>query len=318
MKSVPLAAIDIGTNTFRLLIAEIRHDPQGGSPEIVEIFSDRTITRLGEGIADHRLISNAAIERSIAALKRFADIIADHNVSSISAIATSALRDAGNRDAFLKQALEETGLNIKIVSGEEEARITSSGMLIGLDVPETALMADIGGGSTELIFTKQGKTFLVKSLNLGVVHLADKYMKEDPPLKDNLNRMDSEILQKITPAVDPFKGLFSNDTVFIGTAGTVTSLAAMKLNLDRYDHDRIHNSRLSIDDVRNIYNDISAITARERAKYHSLEPGRLDIIVPGTLILLKLIETFYFKEVIVRDYGLREGIILELFNKTNK
>ncbi|HDZ61595.1 MAG TPA: hypothetical protein ENH40_00415, partial [Nitrospirae bacterium] len=121
MKSAPLAAIDIGTNTFRLLIAEIRHDPQSSIPEIVEIYSDRTITRLGEGISKNSLISNTAMERSMAALKRYADIIADHNVSLTSAIATSALRDAENQDAFLKQAFKETGLNIEIVSGEEEA-----------------------------------------------------------------------------------------------------------------------------------------------------------------------------------------------------
>ncbi|GBE05456.1 guanosine-5'-triphosphate,3'-diphosphate pyrophosphatase [bacterium BMS3Abin10] len=310
-----LAAIDIGTNTFRLLIAEVRPDNRGKNFSIREIHSERIITRLGEGITEKGLIKKQAIDRSIAALKNFSNIISHHNVRRTSALATSALRDAGNKGAFLKKALDTAGLKVEIVSGEEEARITSSGMLIGIDLPETALMVDIGGGSTELILSRHGRSQSVYSLHLGVVYLAEKYMKKDPPAGKDLALMGREISERIAPTVKPLKKLFSSDTVFIGTAGTVTALAAMKQNLKSYDHNKIHNSGLTAKEIKQIYSDISAIGARERAKYHSLEPGRLDIIVPGTLILLKLVATFGFKQVIVSDYGLREGILLDLYRK---
>jgi exopolyphosphatase/guanosine-5'-triphosphate,3'-diphosphate pyrophosphatase len=317
VKSKTLAAIDIGTNTFRLLIAEVQPKVyKKNDYNIKEIYSERIITRLGQGILEKQLFKKEAIDRSIDVLKKFSDTISRHHVHKTSAVATSALREAKNKGKFLRIAKETTGLEIKIISGREEAKKTFLGMLIGITMPETALMVDIGGGSTELIFTKSRKPLLVYSLNLGVVYLADKHMKKDPPLMKDLNQMGNEISQKIMLIVKLFAKLFSKNTVFIGTAGTVTALAAITQNLTKYEHSKIHNSKITIEKVRDIFSNISTITAKERAKYYALEPARLDIIVPGILILLKLMETFGFKEVIVSDYGLREGIILDLYRKT--
>lgn len=339
MKNKPLAAIDIGTNTFRLLIAEVLRDAhKKNNYNINEICSERIITRLGEGIHESGLIKKEAITKGITALKKFSDTISRHNVYKTSVIATSALREAKNRDEFLKKAKEATGLDIEIISGEEEARKTSLGMLLGITIPKTALMADIGGGSTELIFIRQRKPELVHSLNLGVVYLADKYMKNDPPLKKDLGHIDRHISKEIGTIVRPFSELITHSsrlsespevtklpglaqrsgagkTVFVGTAGTVTTLSAISQHLTKFEHNKIHNSKLTIEEIRNIFSKISTITAKERVKYHPFEPERLDIIVPGTIILLKTMEIFGFKEVIVSNYGLREGILLDLYEK---
>ena len=317
MKNKPLAAIDIGTNTFRLLIAEVLPDARKkNNYNIKEICSERIITRLGEGIPESGLIKKEAMAKGITALKKFSDTISRHNVYKISVIATSALREAKNRDEFLKKAKEATGLDIEIISGKEEARKTSLGMLLGIPMPKTALMADIGGGSTELIFIRQRKPELVHSLNLGVVYLADKYMKNDPPLKKDLTQMGDDIYREIMSIVKTFSKLFSKDTVFIGTAGTVTTLSAISQSLTKFEHSRIHNSRIRIEKIKTIFSNISTITAKKRVKYHPFEPERLDIIVPGTLILLKIMEMFGFKEVIVSNYGLREGILIDLYENS--
>ncbi|MBI4698735.1 MAG: hypothetical protein HY758_07490, partial [Nitrospirae bacterium] len=223
-----------------------------------------------------------------------------------------------NRDVFLNMAKEKTGLNIEIIPGDKEAEITAAGMLIGFTPPGSALMIDIGGGSTEMIFSRRRKSVLVHSIDLGVLYLADKYMKKDPPLKKDLGQMEQFIAEKIMPVIIPFNKLFSGDTVLIGTAGTVTALSAMSQNLIKFEHSKIHNSRISFEQIRNMFAIISEIPARERIKYHPFDPQRLDIIVPGTLILLKLMETFGFKEVTVSNYGLREGILIDLYEKIKR
>lgn len=316
MKNKPLAAIDIGTNTFRLLIAEVQHSAKRNSYKIKEIRSERIITRLGEGVSESSLINKKAMARGLSALKKFGNIISCNRVYKTTALATSALRDAKNSSEFLKKVKEASGLEIKIISGREEAKKTASGMMTGITLPETVLMADIGGGSMELILTRQKRPLLSRSINLGIVHLADKYMINDPPKKKDLAQMEKEIFRKIISITKPFKKLFSKNTVFIGTAGTVTTLAAITLHLTRFNRNKIHNSKIPIKKIRNIFNDISAITRKQRAKYHPFEPARLDIIVPGTFILLKLMETFGFKEVIVSDYGLREGILLDIYRRS--
>ena len=309
-KTRPLAAIDIGTNTTRLLIGRVKRNG------IEKIYSERIVTRLGEGISKNGLLKKETITKSIAVLKKFSSVISQHRVSNVSAIATSAMREAKNRDEFLKKAKKEAGLKIEVISGKEEAKKTALGMMAGIKLPKTALMVDIGGGSTELIFIRRRNPELVRSLNLGVVYLADKYMKNDPPLEKDLTQMGNFISRKILSAAGSFKKLFSEDTVFIGTAGTVTALAAMAQHLLKFEHSKIHNFRLTIKKARDIYSKISTITAKERIKYHSFEPERLDIIVPGTLILLKLMEVFGFQKIIVSDYGLREGILIDLYRKS--
>lgn len=314
MDSKSLASIDIGTNTFRLLIASVRFNPGNRNYSINEIYSERIITRLGEGIHENGLLREDAMSRGITALRKFSGIISHRNILRTSAVATSALREAGNSDMFIREAKDAAGIDIKIITGEEEARITSAGMLIDITPPETALMVDIGGGSTELIFYSHGKLLNALSLNLGVVYLAGKYMKNDPPRYADLVKMSDEVSEIIMSKSPSFAQQIHDDTVFIGTAGTITSLAAMSQRLSSFDHSRIHNFNLSRDNVRSIFSTLSVLTLKQREKHIPFELARLDIIVPGTLILLKLMEIFSFSEITVSNYGLREGILIELYH----
>jgi exopolyphosphatase/guanosine-5'-triphosphate,3'-diphosphate pyrophosphatase len=315
VRDKPLAAIDVGTNTFRLIIAHVHFNAVNGTYSIREIFSERTITRLGEGLQTHQVLRKKKMAEGLSVLKKFASVLSQYDILRTSAVATSALREAGNSKDFLARVKVDTGITIKIISGKEEARITASGMLTGMQIPETALMIDIGGGSTELIFAVRGKPLLVRSLDLGVVYLAGRYMRNDPPLIRDLNRMDEEITEKIIKASGQFRRRLNEDSIFVGTAGTVTTLAAINRRLKKFEHKRIHRSRISLDKVKKIYSDISLIDSRQRARFIPFEPSRLDIIVPGTRILLRLMETFGFREIIVSNYGLREGILVDLYKK---
>jgi len=322
VKNKLFAAVDVGTNTFRLLIASVRYDQRKKNYTLKNIFSERIITRLGSGISSNGILSEEAITTSIAALVRFSNILSTYKVHKISAVATSALREARNRDEFVRRTKAEAGLSIKIISGKQEARTAASGMLVDIPAPEAALMADIGGGSTELIFSKRGKPSYVHSLDLGVVYLAGKYMRHDPPLKEDLIRMELYISRKIEKIEKDYLRFIPHDTgentVFIGTAGTVTTLAAISNKLRNFEHSRIHNTRLTLKKVKDIFSAIAPASSRERARFIPFEPSRLDIIVPGTLILIKLMEFFNFSEIIVSNYGLREGVLIDLYRKNEK
>jgi exopolyphosphatase/guanosine-5'-triphosphate,3'-diphosphate pyrophosphatase len=305
MKSRTLAGIDIGTNTFRLLIAEVN------DKSFNELYSERIITRLGEGVSVTGLLKEEAVERGLNALKEFINIIAAHKVEAVAAVATSAFRVAKNSGDFVKRAKDETGIDLKIIS-EEEAWKTFRGMKTGIKVPESSLMVDIGGGSTEFIFSKNGEATLMRSLKLGVVYLADMYMKSDPPLDDEINGMRNELLHTLSS----LEAGFSEAKALMGTAGSITTIAAMAKGLTSFERSKIHNARISIESVRNIFTVISGSARKERAEtYPVLDSSRLDIIVPGAMILLEIMMKFGFKEIIVSDNGLREGILLDLYDK---
>jgi exopolyphosphatase/guanosine-5'-triphosphate,3'-diphosphate pyrophosphatase len=313
VKNSALAAIDIGTNTLRLLIAEVNFDSYKDAFVLKELYSERTITRLGEGLHDTRLLKEETVKMSIDSLLNYVDTIQKYSIRHVSAVATGALREALNTSDFLERVNKLTGLDIKVISGEEEANLTAAGMLLEMEWSESAVLIDIGGGSTELIHTLGDRPVKVHSLNLGVVYLAGKYMTSDPPRKENIMKMEEEISRMTGQFHTLFASNIEHNTRMIGTAGTITTLSAIQQNLRSFEHDMIHNSVLKYEDVKNIFNKISAVSSAERALYIPFEPERLDIIVPGTLILLKLMETFNFDHVTVSDYGLREGILINLY-----
>jgi exopolyphosphatase/guanosine-5'-triphosphate,3'-diphosphate pyrophosphatase len=313
------AAIDIGTNTFRLLIAEIHYNPANKGYSLKEICSERIITRLGEGIAASGRISDISMQKGLNALEIFSQIISENNVTKTSAVATSALREAQNSQDFISKARLQSSLDIRTISGEEEARLTASGMMLDMEVPEEAILIDIGGGSTELIYSRNGIPVHLQSLKMGVVYLAATYMNDDPPPAIKIHEMEKEIADVIFSDTAFLDQKSVNGACLIGTAGTITTLAAVSLNLTSFEHDKIHRARISAETIRDIFSRIACISSAERSQYIPFEPERLDIIVPGTLILLKLMERFRSDEIFVSNYGLREGIILDLFrNKGQK
>jgi exopolyphosphatase/guanosine-5'-triphosphate,3'-diphosphate pyrophosphatase len=310
-----LAGIDIGTNTLRLLVAET------GPDSFHEIYADRKITRLGQGLDQKGMLTREAEERSLIVLKDFAGNIRRHAALHTAVIGTSALRSASNAATFIEEVHNKTGLDIRVISGEEEARLTLVGVSRTLegseglqgDVLESAIVIDIGGGSTEIIMTHPARAATMASLPLGAVYLTDRYIKSDPPkpaeiallrhaVRDNLEQCGSMMIP------GPAKTL-------VGTAGTITTLAAMDLRLAEYDPGKINGHVLARETVNAIVQQLSVSTLKERRSLPGLEPGREDIILAGAVVTGEIMERFGFSTMIVSDWGLREGIVLDLYEK---
>jgi exopolyphosphatase/guanosine-5'-triphosphate,3'-diphosphate pyrophosphatase len=302
-----LAGVDIGTLTCRLLIARVSNG------RFSELHSERRILRLGEGVQHHSVLSESAMSRVIESLREWRGVIQRHKVDGETAVATSAVRDAKNRDEFLARAKRETGFSIEVLSGEEEARRTMLGICAGLP-PEVSdvLGVDIGGGSTEFIKFNATANHPPKivSVDIGVVRLTEAFLRQDPLTSDEQRRAAMLIEQTVRATRDRLGSL--DHTTLVGTAGTVTTLAAMMLKLTRYDPARVHNFRLGLHAVREIEQHLMRQARAERKKMIGLEPGREDVIVAGTLILRTVMEILGFQECLVSDLGLREGIVLDL------
>ena len=310
--STKYASIDIGTNTLRLLIAEI------GNEHLQPIYLKRIITRLGGDYKENIGIAASAQERTIKALEFFAEKIREHGVKEVRAVATSVVRKAKNKKEFLKQVLKQTGLNIKVISGDEEARLSLEGVLSVTGYHnKRCLVVDIGGGSTEFIAVADGKMAGAWSLEMGVVHLTEEYLKTDPPTPYELNAMENEIKGVIANLKDlmsqslPSAFSLEPSALFIGTAGTITTLAAIDQGLEKYEPDKINNYILKYTAIKKIYNHLASLPLRQREEILSLEKGREDIIIPGAAIVLKAMERFGFSSITVSDAGLLEGILLD-------
>ncbi len=304
-----VAGIDIGTLTCRLLIAEILSDGF-----LREINSDRQILRLGESVDQSHALKAEAMVRVIEALSEWQKTIAVHSVEATVVVATSAVREATNQQEFLTCVLQSTGLQIEVLSGEEEARRTLLGIEFGLPTRSNDFLGlDIGGGSTELFrSTREGQAVAV-SLDLGVVRLTERCFHSDPPSEDEVNAAEQKIRTDIQRIQSTFGDL--SDMMLVGTAGTVTTLAAMAQELAMYEPSRIQNYSLSLKKIHELENKMFSCSAAERSRFPGLEAGREGVIVAGTIILRVIMETLGFKKCVVSDYGLREGIIVDLFNK---
>lgn len=307
-----LAGIDIGTNALRLLIAEMHK--HGSRVEIRPIHEERRITRLGEGIVNSGLLSPPAIIRTLQALKAFRAAVAEHSVDEVIAVATSAVREAGNRQLFLDRLREEIGLEAEVISGEEEARRTLKGVRYGLRADDrNFIVMDIGGGSTEWMVVTDGEIRGMKTVGIGVVKLTDRYLASDPLSDADQGRLIRGIEEKIGPALKSFGSLTGHR--LIGTAGTVTTLAALELKMTVYDASRVQNTSLGLDRIEAWYRTLVSMTLNERRGLAGLEKGREDLIIPGTALLMTAMRLSGFREVIVSDYGLKEGVLIDWFEK---
>ncbi len=308
------ASIDIGTNTLRLLIAEV-----DGTGALKPLLYKRAITRLGGNFTDAGIDLRAA-ERAFSALSDFRRIISENNgADKVSVVATSVVRRAKNRDWFLSEVAKRSGFKIDVISGDEEARLSLLGVMnVIKDSRDKRLVIDIGGGSTEFITTKGQGIRGAWSMEMGVVHLTEKFLKSDPPLGSELKGLEDEIkcvtkeLKGLMAkeGIDPAEYSGDRGALLVGTAGTITTLAAMDQDLETYDRDRINNYTLSLEKVKNMYRYLTGLTLKERENVLTLEKGREDLIIPGSAITFIVMESFGFPEIKVSDAGLLEGIIL--------
>jgi len=307
------ASIDVGTNTLRLLIAE-----QQGR-DLKPVLYKRRITRLGGGYTEEGGISNDAAQRTFAALEDFRREIDNAGATVIMAFATSVVRRACNREWFRDEVRKRTGMEITIITGNEEANLSLLGVLSVIDDRSgKKLVMDVGGGSTEFIATVDGIAAGAWSMELGVVHLTEKYLKSDPPSDGELAQIGDEVRGVLDDlksrmrqdGVDP-EDFSADGTAFVGTAGTITTLAAIDQDLEEYDRARINNYTLRKEGIAAIFRRIARMKLSEREEVLKLEKGREDLIIPGTAITLLAMESFGFNEAKVSDAGLLEGIILD-------
>ncbi len=301
-----LAGIDIGTLTCRLLIADLA----SGHP-LTELRSDRRILRLGEGVDQTKQLSFAAMDRVIHCLQEWRNVIDGYQVGAIAVVATSAVRDAMNQDEFLERVKREAGFEVEVISGEEEARRTLLGIHSGLPEGVTDILAlDIGGGSTEFILDRLGQKPIMRSIDIGVVRLCERLLRHDPPTDEEV-RHAYEWVTRETKAAVANMGDYRQVT-FVGTAGTVTSLAAMAQKLPTYEPARIHNYVLKLETIRDLEHTLLSRTKAERVGLPGLEKNREEVIAAGAIIIRMIMETLSHQSVLVSDLGLREGVLIHL------
>lgn len=305
-----LAGVDIGTLTCRLLIADISVDCR-----LTELRSDRRILRLGEGVDQAQQLSVAAMDRVVQCLKEWRALIDAAHVDATASVATSAVRDATNRDEFLDRVKREAGFEVELILGEEEARRTMLGIRSGLLHGVTDVLAlDIGGGSTEFILDRPGQPPIVRSIDIGVVRLCERLLHHDPPTDDEI-RQAREWITKETRAAVAGMGNYQTAT-FVGTAGTITSLAAMAQKLSTYEPARIHNYMLQLDTIQVLEQTLLSRNKAGRTGLPGLENGREEVIAAGAIIIQTVMEILGLSECLVSDLGLREGVLINLATMT--
>ena len=296
-----VAAIDIGTNSVLLTIAEV--DAAGSLSPVVE---RATITRLGEGVDKTRRLADAAVARTLDALSEYAAAVREAGARHLEVVGTSAMRDAAGGGAFADRAEEVLGTRPRVVSGDEEARLTFAGGLSGLAIPDKdVLVFDIGGGSTELIVGRTSPLGVRRavSFDIGSVRLTERHVRSDPPTPTELAAVDADI----AAALASF-GAEGVDVV-VGVAGTVTSIAAIARQVDPYDATVIHGMRLSAREIDETTSALDRSSVSERAKLPGLSPKRADVIGAGAHICQGVMRLVGASELVVSDRGVRWGLL---------
>ncbi|MBS0154276.1 MAG: Ppx/GppA family phosphatase [Nitrospira sp.] len=300
-----LTGIDIGTLTCRLLIADL-----APRQPLKELRSERRILRLGEGVDQTKRLSPAAMDRVIHCLHEWRSIIDSHQVDATAVVATSAVRDASNRAEFLARVKTECGFEVELISGAEEARRTLLGIRSGLPAGVTDILAlDIGGGSTEFILDRPGQDPITRSIDIGVVRLCERVLHHDPSTEEEV-RQAREWVTRETKAAVAEMGDYRQAT-FVGTAGTITSLAAMVQKLSTYEPTRIHNYVLKLETIQELEQTLLSRTKADRIGLPGLEKNREEVIAAGAIIIRTIMETLGQKECLVSDLGLREGVLID-------
>ncbi|MEU9623094.1 MULTISPECIES: Ppx/GppA phosphatase family protein [unclassified Streptomyces] len=305
-----VAAIDCGTNSIRLLVADA--DPSTG--EFAELDRRMEIVRLGQGVDRTGRLAPEALERTFAACRQYAEVIKEYGAQRIRFVATSASRDAENRDEFVRGVLDILGVEPEVISGDQEAEFSFTGAtkeLAGRDhLAKPYLVVDIGGGSTEFVVGDY-HVRAARSVDIGCVRMTERHLVRDgvvsdPPSPEQIAAIRADIDAALDLAEEsvPLTGA----ATLVGLAGTVTTVAAIALGLDAYDSEAIHHSRISLDQVREITGRLLASTHAERAAIGAMHPGRVDVITSGALILLAVMERTGAREVVVSEHDILDGI----------
>lgn len=301
-----VAVVDIGTNSTRLLISDIAQD---GTVTDLERVSE--VTRLGQGVDDTGRLADEAMERVFAVLDRYRAAIEGHGAQARRAVLTSAVRDAANGAEFTQVICDRYGLDARTVAGEEEARLTFLGATserpAGDDTP--LVVIDIGGGSTELVAGADGAVESFVSLQAGVVRHSERHLHSDPPEPDELQALTAEVRATLAEAVSAQQ--HERIQAAIAVAGTATSCAAIELELDPYDPERVHGHQLQEGTCELLLAQLAAMTEEERREVTGLQPDRAPTIVAGVVMLLECMRAFGLDRVEVSEHDILRGAALD-------
>jgi exopolyphosphatase/guanosine-5'-triphosphate,3'-diphosphate pyrophosphatase len=313
-----VAAIDCGTNSIRLLVAELteRHD---GTFDLRDLHREMRVVRLGQGVDSTGKLAPEAIERTRVALVDYAVAARRKGAEKIRMVATSATRDASNRDEFFAMTREVLGIEAEVITGDEEARLSFTGA-VGEQDPEDGpfVVVDVGGGSTELVLGnwdgQRAEVIAAKSVDIGCVRITERALKSDPPTPEEITAADAlanKILAEAFAQVDVSKA-----KTWIGVAGTVTTLTAVAQGLTEYDSERTHLSKLSRADIDRLTVDLLSVDHATRAANPVIHPGRVDVIGGGSVIVRALAEQLAARggptELVVSEHDILDGIALSL------
>ncbi|MFD4700490.1 Ppx/GppA phosphatase family protein [Streptomyces niveus] len=300
-----IAAIDCGTNSIRLLVADA--DPATG--QLVDLDRRMTIVRLGQDVDRTGRLAPEALTRTFAACREYAEVIKEHGVDRIRFVATSASRDAENRDEFTGGVLGILGVEPEVITGDQEAEFSFTGATRELtgrtDLAKPYLVVDIGGGSTEFVVGDDRVT-AARSVDMGCVRLTERHRPADPATLADITALRADIATALDEAERAVP--LGEARTLVGLAGSVTTVAAIALGLTTYDSEAIHHARIPFDMVREITTTLLASTHAERATIPVMHPGRVDVIGAGALILLTIMERTGAEEVVVSEHDILDGI----------
>jgi exopolyphosphatase/guanosine-5'-triphosphate,3'-diphosphate pyrophosphatase len=300
-----IASVDLGTNSTRLLVAQ-RDDGR------LDVLDRRnTITRLGQGVAATGRLASEAVERTLDCLRDYRQVMDRHGVERVRMAATSAARDAGNRDEFFDAVEALVGARPELLSGDEEGRLSFRGATGDLD-PALGpfVVVDIGGGSTEFIVGTTGVEGVL-SVDVGCVRLTERFLEHDPPLPEELTACISLTDAYLEDVVRELPAIAEARTL-VGLAGTITTVAAVELGLVTYDRDRIHHFVLSRDAAEDVFRTLATEARADRIHNPGLEEARADVIVAGCCVLVALFRRLGFDEMVVSEADILDGLALSL------
>lgn len=298
-----LGAIDIGTNSMRLLVADYIDGKLLNREKFVNT------TRIGQGVDSEGYISKEAIERNIEALKEFSVLAKSKGCKELYCIGTSALRDSKNKLDFMSRVKKELNIDVDIISGEQESNLGFAGVLQGLEDKEGILAIDIGGGSTEFILGGFGGIEFCKSENVGALRMTEKFLKHDPICEIEFENMEKFIFETINETLNTLKK--ENIKSVVGIGGTITSVSAMNQELETYSMEKIHESEICKKDLDNILQNLKKMTLNDKKNLKGLQPKRADIITAGVAILNLIMKNLEKEKIIVSEYDNLEGLLCQ-------
>ncbi|MGI8677856.1 MAG: exopolyphosphatase [Jatrophihabitans sp.] len=297
-----VAAIDCGTNSIRLLIADVIDG------QLTDVVRELQIVRLGQDVDRTGRLAAGALERTRLALADYAESIRTHGAERVRMVATSATRDAENRADFVEMVQGELGVEPEVISGHDEAALSFAGAVSVLPAdPGVLLVADIGGGSTELVRGGDGP-IRAHSMNVGCVRLTERHLHDDPPTPTQIEAVVADVETAIVVARSDVR--LEAGVPFVGVAGTVTTVVGIALGLPAYDSAVIHGARITAAQIEDVVDRLSRMTRAERAALPVMHPGRVDVVVGGALVLRTLVRQIGVHEVVASEHDILDGIAL--------